>query len=139
MLSKNVTRIRVRFVGRKSEAPSEIREILVGDNVDESTSDGACVLSDLLFLMIGMSAFINPDRPHRARCCRTAWTPKGQQTGLKPTVTRITKSFVCSRQVQIWRDGIFGGLGLHPHLAMGHPTTLGVALKTGVFESGNRP
>ena len=29
-------------------------------------------------------------------------------------MTRITKSFVCQRRVQIWRDGIFGGLGLHP-------------------------
>ena len=48
--------------------------------------------------------------------CRTAWTPEGQKTGLKPTMTRITKSFVCQRRVQIWRDGIFGGLGLHPHL-----------------------
>jgi hypothetical protein len=28
-------------------------------------------------------------------------------------MTRITKSFVCQRRVQIWRDGIFGGLGLH--------------------------
>ena len=32
-------------------------------------------------------------------------------------MTRITKSFVCQRRVQIWRDGIFGGLDLHPQVA----------------------
>ena len=57
-----------------------------------------------------------PDRPQWALFCRTAWTPEGQKTGLKPTMTRITKSFVCQRRVQIWRDGIFGGLGLHPQV-----------------------
>ena len=58
----------------------------------------------------------NFERPFGALFCRTAWTPEGQKTGLKPTMTRITKSFVCQRRVQIWRDGIFGGLGLHPHI-----------------------